>query len=190
MDVVAGVLYAILVLLLVIPILEPIDNFMIENSLSPYLTFGIGYLVCHFYPSLKQWSTARGDTSIIIGTVVGFSIGSYLNNEFGFLNRPNEPPLYDIHFPNAIGYILGIFRTILGLLMILATRQFFKSSLLKFLCYIHGLDYKDSESKKIKKIELPYYYLTYFAIGLIISFGAPFVFRMLKIERDYSYTEL
>ena len=71
------------------PILEPIDSFMLQNEYSPLITFISGYLVCYFYPSLKQWSTARGDTTIIIGSVVGFSIGSYLNNYLGYLNKPD-----------------------------------------------------------------------------------------------------
>ncbi len=180
-----------LVLVLVMPILEPIDTFMLENPMSPCIALTVGFLLCMFYPSLKQWSTARGDTTIIIGTVVGFSIGSYLNNYLGFLNRPDEPPLYDIHFPNALGYVLGVLRTILGLLVLFATRQIFKSSLLRIMCYLNGVSPADSaEIKKEKKIELPYYYFTYFAMGLNIAFTSPYLFRLLNIERDYSYTEL
>jgi hypothetical protein len=59
--VIAGVLYSVLILILVIPILEPIDTFIVQNEYSPLVVFVSGYLACHFYPSLKQWSTARGD---------------------------------------------------------------------------------------------------------------------------------
>jgi sphingosine-1-phosphate phosphatase 1 len=190
LDVIAGVLYSMLVLIMVMPILEPVDRFMLDNSFSPYIALTVGFLLCVFYPSLKQWSTARGDTTIIIGTVVGFSVGSYLNNNMGYIHRPDEPPLYDIHFPNAIGYIFGVLRTVMGLLILVATRQFFKSSLLKFMCYLHGLNSSDESAKKQKKIELPYYYITYFAIGLNVAFTSPYLFRLLNIERDYSYTEL
>lgn len=174
------------------PILEPIDKFMLENESSPFIALTVGFLLCIFYPSLenKQWSTARGDTTIIIGTVVGFSVGSYFNNNMGYLNRPDQPPLYEIHFPNAFGYFLGVIRTILGLLILLCTRQLFKSSLLKFICFLHGLNPNDSTAKKQKKVELPYNYFTYFAIGLNIAFTSPYLFRWLNIERDYSYTEL
>jgi sphingosine-1-phosphate phosphatase 1 len=190
LDVIAGTLYALLVLIIVMPILEPIDTFMIENNYSPYLTLIVGYALCHFYPSLKQWSTARGDTAIIIGSVVGFSVGAYLNNNFGFLNKPDEPPLYEIRFPNAIGYVFGVVRTILGLVILLAIRQIAKLSLFSFLCKINGLDPKSPDTKKEKKIELPYYYFSYFAIGVNVAFFSPYLFRLLNIERDYSYTEL
>lgn len=154
------------------------------------ITLTLGFSLCYYYPSLKKWSTARGDTTIIIGTVVGFSVGSFLNSRFGFLNRPDEPPLYDIHFPTAFGYILAVVRTVLGLLSLLATRQFFKSSVLRLLCFLNGMDSSDPACKQVKKIELPYYYITYFFIGLNTSFMSPFMFRLLNIERDYSFTEL
>lgn len=190
LDVIAGVLYSGLVLLMVMPFLEPIDNFILTHSLSPYTVLIVGFLLCKFYPSLKQWSTARGDTTIIIGTVVGFSIGSYLNYHLGFLNKPDDPPLYNIQFPNALGYLLGVVRTILGLLTLLMTRQVFKKYLLKFLCQLNGLDPADPACKQNIKIELPYNYLTYFAVGLNISFASPLLFRILYIARDYSFTEL
>lgn len=176
--------------MIMIPILEPIDHFILEYDISPFVVFTVGYLLCHFYPSVRQWSTARGDTVIIIGSVIGFSIGSYLNNKLGLLHKPDEPPLYDIHFPNAFGYFLGVLRTLLGLLLVLCTRQLFKNFLLKFLCFICKLDSKNPESKKQKKIELPYNYITYFALGVNIAFTIPFLFRLLTIERDYSFTEL
>ena len=163
---------------------------MLENPFSPIIALSLGFFLCHLYPSLKKWSTARGDTVIIIGTVVGFTVGSFLNNKLGLLAKPAEPPLYDIHFPNALGYFFGVIRTLLGLIVLLLIRQFFKSSLLRFLCHIHKLDYKDSRSKQQKKIELPYNYLTYFAVGLNIAFVSPYLFTVLGIQRDYSYTEL
>ena len=135
-------------------------------------------------------STARGDTTIIMGTVSGFAVSSYLNYHFGLLNKPAEPPLYDIRFPNAFGYVLGLVRTLIGLLSLLATRQLCKASLLRLLCAWNGLDPADPASKREKCIELPYNFFAYMAIGVNIAFGSPYLFRLLNIERDYSYTEL
>ncbi len=179
-----------IILTLVIPFLDSVDRFQLTNSAAPFIVFMIGLSLCHFYPSLKRWSTARGDTTIIIGVVVGFSIGSYLNYYSGFLIQPVLPPLYDIKYPNRIGYFLGIVRTILGMLTLLATRTLFKLVLLRIICFYHKLDYKDEKSKKEKKVELPYYYLTYIAIGFNITFTSPVTFRLLNIARDYTYTEL
>ena len=190
LDVIAGVLYSTLMLVLMLPFLEPLDKFIIHYDYSPLVSIIFGYLICYFYPSLKQWSTARGDTTIIIGSVVGFSIGSFINHYLGFIAKPSAPPLYDIRYPNTIGYFNGVLRTMLGLFILFVVRQFFKKTLLKFLCRLNGLKSTDPACKQNKSIELPYNYITYLAIGNTIAFGAPLVFRQLGINRDYSYTEL
>lgn len=187
LDVIAGVFYALFILALVIPFLDTIDRFQLTNPYSPFVTLSVGLLMCIFYPSIRQWSTARGDTSIIVGTVCGLTIGSFLNYYFGYLYKPDEPPLYDIIPPN---YLYVILRTILGLFIFALTRQFFKKFLLRFLCWLHNLDSQNPEAKRIKKIELPYYYITYLFIGLNITFTSPFFFRLFGIQRDYSFTEL
>lgn len=128
LDVIAGIIYSLLMLILVMPILEPVDKFMLENQLSPLLALIFGYSICYYYPSLKKWSTARGDTTIIIGTVVGFSIGSNLNYQLGFISKPDNPPIYDIRFPNQIGYIIGVLRTILGLFYYCSFVKYLKCS--------------------------------------------------------------
>lgn len=190
MDVIAGVIYSLLVLFLAIPVLEPLDTFMITTWYAPFVALVGGFVMCYCYPALKQWSTARGDTTIIIGTVVGFAVGAHLNNRLGLLERPAEPPLYDIHFPNAVGYVHAVLRTTLGILMFFACHFVLKRSLLKLICRLNGLDPRDPASKRTKVVELPYYYLSYFVIGTNIAFISPVVFRLLNIERDYSFTEL
>lgn len=187
---IAGVIYALLVLVIVIPFLEPIDTFLITSNYGPLVALTVGFAMCYYYPSLKQWSTARGDTTIITGTVVGFSVGAYLSHGLGLLARPAEPPLYDIQFPNALGYLHVLVRTPIGILMFFACRYILKRSLLRVICSLNGLDWRDPASKKLKAVELPYYYLSYFVLGVDIAFLSPVIFRLLNIERDYTYTEL
>jgi len=106
------------------------------------------------------------------------------------LSKPIEPPLYDIRYPDALGYLFGIIRTLIGLMLLFAVRVICKASLLRFICAYYGLDMKDPATRQEKAIELPYNYITYFAMGLNIAFIAPYIFRLLEIQRDYSYTEL
>jgi len=190
LDVIAGSLYSILILVIVLPFLDRIDHFQLTNPYAPYLLMALGLAVCYFYPSLRQWSTARGDTTIIISVVVGFSIGSRFGYLLGFVEKPDFPPLYDINFPTTLGYMLLILRTFIGLVMLVLTRHLNKEFLLRFLCWWHKLNPKDPEAKRQKKIELPYYYVTYLMIGINVAFTSPFVFRYFGIARDYTYTEL
>lgn len=166
---------------------EAIDQFVLNHSLSPILTFTLGILLIKCYPSVKQWSTARSDTTIIISSTFGLLSATTIMNSIGFLERPVLPPIYSIIAPN-----LGLccLRTLLGLVIVGVTRQVIKTAVLRWSCNYYGLDWKDPESKRQARIEMPYYYLTYFAIGFNIGFTCPLAFRALGINRDYSFTEL
>jgi len=191
LDVIAGVLYGVFVLLLTLPILEPIDNFIMNyEPASISILIPLGLLICYSYPKVKRWSTTRSDTSIVIGCVVGFSIGASLNNYIGLLNKPDKPPLYDIRYPDAFGWTVVVFRTILGMAILVANRQILKPVWKRILCAVFFQDREDIECLRKKRIEIPLSYLTYLILGFNVTFSSPYLFRMLNIERDYSYTEL
>lgn len=190
LDVTAGVLYALFMLIFVLPILEPIDNFIINHESAISILFPLGFLICYSYPKVKRWSTTRSDTAIVIGTVIGFSIGCSLNNYFGLLNKPDRPPLYDIRYPDALGIFAVFVRTVLGMILLIATRQFFKPFWKRILCTVFFQDPMKIESMRKKRIEIPLNYLTYMIVGFNVTFLSPYIFRLLNIERDYEYTEL
>jgi len=169
------------------PYINTIDNFQLNFTFSPLISFCLGVCLIKCYPSLKQWSTARSDTTVILGSTFGLLSATAIMNQIGFLEKPLTPPIYSIIPPNLI---LCVLRTIIGLLIIYATRQIVKTFVLRLTCIFYGLDWKNPEIKRLAKIEMPYYYLTYFAIGFNISFTCPLVFRAMGINRDYSYTEL
>jgi hypothetical protein len=152
--------------------------------------FPLGLLICYSYPTVKRWSTTRGDTAIVVGTVVGFSVGSALNNYIGLLHKPDKPPLYDIRYPDAIGFFEVVVRTVLGMLVLVTTRQVCKPFWRSVLCKVLFLDPNDVESMRKKRIEIPSNYMTYLVLGFNVTFTSPYVFRMLNIERDYENTEL
>jgi sphingosine-1-phosphate phosphatase 1 len=169
------------------PYVDAIDEFQLNHSYAPLLNFCLGILLIKCYPSLKQWSTARSDTTVILGSAFGLCSATTAMHQIGFLQRPLTPPIYSIIAPN-LG--LSLVRTILGMMFIYGTRQVVKTIVLRCACILYGLDWKNSESKRVAKVEMPYCFLTYYAIGFNISFTCPLLFRALGINRDYSYTEL
>jgi sphingosine-1-phosphate phosphatase 1 len=171
----------------VIPHVETIDNFQLNFTLSPIFHFCLGIILIKCYPSVKQWSTARSDTTVILGSTFGLLSATTIMNKLGLLERPLTPPIYAITPPD-LG--LCVLRTIIGLLIIYATRQIVKTIVLRSTCSVYGLDWKNPEVKRLAKVEMPYYYLTYFAIGFNIAFICPLAYRAVGINRDYSYTEL
>ena len=186
-DIVAGTIYALLLVYIMFPYVHAIDNFHLNFSWSPILNFCLGIILTKCYPSVKQWSTARSDTTVILGSAFGLCSATTAMHKIGFLKKPLTPPLYAIIAPD-LG--LCVIRTLLGMIFVYATRQVVKTVVLRCTCAYYGLDWKNPESKRLGKVELPYYYLTYFAIGFNISFTCPILFRALGINRDYSYTEL
>jgi sphingosine-1-phosphate phosphatase 1 len=169
------------------PYVDRIDNFQLNFSFSPILNFCIGVFLVKCYPSVKQWSTARSDTTVILGSAFGLCSATTAMHKIGLLQRPLTPPIYSIIAPNLW---LCLVRTILGMIFIVVTRKIVQTIVLRITCAIYGLDWKDPESKRLAKVEMPYYYLTYFFIGFNVSFTCPLLFRALGINRDYSYTEL
>lgn len=169
------------------PYVHIIDDFQLNFSFSPVLNFLLGILLIKCYPSIKQWSTARSDTTVILSSTFGLCSATTAMHQIGLLQQPLTPPIYAIVLPN-LG--LCIVRTFLGMLMIYVTRLVMKTIVLRATCAVYGLDWKNPESKRLAKVEMPYYYLTYFAIGFNVSFTCPLVFRAIGINRDYSYTEL
>ena len=164
-----------------------IDDFQLNFAFTPILNFCIGILLVKCYPSVKQWSTARSDTTVILGSTFGLGSATTAMHQIGLLQKPLTPPLYAIIPPNLW---LCVVRTIIGMVFVISTRHVVKTIVLRVTCAVYGLDWKNPENKRLAKVELPYYYFTYFAIGFIVSFICPIFFRAIGINRDYSYTEL
>ncbi|CAF2590285.1 unnamed protein product [Rotaria sp. Silwood2] len=187
LDIIGGTAYALFLIYIMFPYVNIIDNFQVNFTLAPLLNFCLGIFLMKCYPSVEEWSTARSDTTVILGSTFGLLSATTMMQKFGLLARPLTPPIYSITAPN-LGFC--VLRTITGLLIVYATRQIVKTIVLRVTSIIYGLDWRDPKIKRFAKVEMPYYYLTYFAIGFNIAFTCPLAFRAIGINRDYSYTEL
>ena len=149
------------------------------------LNFFLGILLIKCYPSLKQWSTARSDTTVILGSVFGFYSALTVLNQNDLLetllNRPTDA---------ALSSNLGLcaVRTFIGLLIVFTTRQIVKTVVLRLTCFAYALNWKDPQIKRLAEVEMPYYYFTYFAVGFNIALTCPFAFRALGIAPDFHQT--
>jgi hypothetical protein len=140
---------------------------------------------------VKVWNTSRRDTTIIVGTVVGFSIGSYISNWSGAMHKPATPPLYDIVLPsNSHEYLYILIRTLLGFTIVITVRNAFKFIIYQLTCLLYGYDATDPLVKQKKNVELSYCFLTYIAMGASLTYLTPIVFRYFNIDRNKSFTEL
>lgn len=122
------------------------------------------------------------DTFIITGTAVGFNVGSYCLLNYVLPSTNKFATFYTF---NKIEYSVMarlafiMVKTILALVLLALLRHVAKTSLNKLLCKYYRLDPNDLESKRSKRVELPTNFLTYFLIGLHISFISPFLLFQL-----------
>lgn len=184
-DIIGGAFYALLIIVLLFPHIDKIDNFQLTFPFSPVLNFLLGIFLIKCYPSLKQWSTARSDTTVILGSVFGFYSALTLMNQNDILETlltlPTDAAL-------SSSFSLCFLRTFIGLLIVFATRQIVKNVVLRTTCFVYKLDWKDSQIKRLAQVEMPYYYFTYFAVGFNIALTCPFVFQKLGIASDFHQT--
>lgn len=189
-DIIGGLVLVALLMLVIIPFSDELDNFLLTNPYSPLVTVAIMILLLSVYPNSRDWTPARGDTAVIMGTCAGFAIGSWLNYRLGVIRGPGLPPPYKILWPDYGVIGLALLRAIIGILCIVATRAFFKTITYAILCYLLRLDANDLRSRQKTIVEVPYKFITYTAIGFVITYIAPCVFRLLNIERVTMFTEV
>lgn len=183
------VLVAIL-MTVILPFSDMIDHYQLTDKFSPLVTLLLMLLLQIIYPKTQRWTPARGDTAVIMGTGAGFAFGSWLNYYFGIIRGPPLPPPYSIMWPGYKVFGLALLRAIIGILCIVATRAFFKSVTYAVLCFVMRADTRDLKSRQNLFIEIPSKLITYCAIGFVITYVAPFVFRLLYIERETMFTEV
>lgn len=186
----AGLVLSALMMLLLLPIIEALDTFLLINKYSPFLSIPLVIAMATFYPKSDHWSPARGDTCVIIGAGSGILFGSWLNYQLGIIRGPSLPRPFPILWPgfNLIG--LALLRACIGILCIVGVRALGKFATFSLVCYIHKLNPKDPETKIKPYVEIPVKLLTYFFMGISITYLAPKVFRLLYIERPTMFTEV
>lgn len=187
LDVIVGILLTVFIMVLFLPTADYVDWFCLTHPLSPLIVVSCTLLAAVMYPSLDRWSTARGDTTTVIGTNAGVMVGSWLNYYSGYLKPAVEGPPYEIIYPSFHDIGLSLLRTCIGILILLGTRAVVK------LTVFWGLKLNftiDDKSKESLKVEIPYKFLPYATMGFMAIFFCPIVFKILNIARITSYTEM
>jgi len=187
LDVIVGIALTILIMTLYLPFADLVDWFCLTNPISPVVVVGGTIFAAMMYPTLDRWSTARGDTTTVIGTNAGVMVGSWLNFHLGFLKPALEGPPYEIIYPSFHDIGLSLLRTCIGILILLATRAIVKLTVFWGLKLTFTINDKSKESLKV---EIPYKFLPYATMGFMAIFFCPIAFDILNIARITSYTEM
>lgn len=181
LDVLAGVLYSALILLVSLPTLDLIDRVVLHTSWAPVLVLGLPFVLALLSFRLDAWSTSRGDTAQILGSGAGVTLASHVNARLGFSRDSLSTSLT---LPNITSWSLLaiLLRMIIGVAVLVLTRAVMKMLTLACLCRIFpavGGDVR--QARQHMHIELPYRYIVYSTVGFNVLFLVPLLFSYLQL---------
>ncbi|KAK6307320.1 hypothetical protein J4Q44_G00224680 [Coregonus suidteri] len=184
LDVIAGFLYSLLILVVFQPALDLIDNFNLTYRYAPLIIISLHLGMGLFSFTLDTWSTSRGDTAQILGTGAGMALASHLNHYLGLMP---DPPLDQLPLsPPALSaalLVVAMLRMCLGVLVLLAIRALMKAITIPLACRISGIPSGDlRKARQHMEVELPYRYIVYSTVGFSTIFLVPQLFTFLQLS--------
>ncbi|KAL2716899.1 sphingosine-1-phosphate phosphatase 1-like isoform X1 [Vespula squamosa] len=197
LDIVAGLLLAITLMIPLIPLIDALDYYIVTNFWVLTLLILISIITVVFYPCSNKWTPTRGDTTMVVSVTAGVHAGTWLNYKAGLLSFSFLSLPYDIVWPSyrKLGYM--ILRTVIGFFSVIGTKAICKSLCYTIICAILKVDSNELmrsenylENKKKIFTDLVYKYLTCFIIGINTVFCLPNAFAVIGIERSIFHTEL
>lgn len=184
LDVIAGVLYSVLILLFFLPALDLIDGFNLTCRYAPLIivSFHLGLGLFSF--NLDTWSTSRGDTAQILGTGAGVALASHVNHLLGLMPDPT-PEQLPFAVPALSAGLVGVaaVRFFLGTLVLIATRALMKAVTIPLVCWAFGVPGADvRKARQHMEVELPYRYIVYGTVGFSVLFLVPLLFSYMQLS--------
>lgn len=184
LDVVAGFLYTIVILVVFCPLVDLIDNFNQTYRYAPLIIIGFHLVLGILSFTLDTWSTSRGDTAEILGSGAGIACGGHAAHNLGLLLDPPLPTLPLASPPLSVALIgKAVLRVVLGMAVVLMVRDVMKKVTIPLACKLFGVPCDDvRRARQHMEVELPYRYITYGMVGFSITFLVPYLFSFVGIS--------
>uniref|UniRef100_A0A8C6SBJ2 Sphingosine-1-phosphate phosphatase 1 n=1 Tax=Neogobius melanostomus TaxID=47308 RepID=A0A8C6SBJ2_9GOBI len=171
LDVLAGVLYSSLILLVSLPALDLTDLVVLHSSWAPLVVLGLPLFLAMLCFRLDAWSTSRGDTAQILGSGAGITLASHVNARLGISRDPLSASLA---LPNITAWLLlaVLLRMLIGVAVLVLTRAVMKAL---------TLSGDVRQARQNMHIELPYRYIVYSTVGFNVLFLVPLLFSYVQL---------
>ncbi|XP_043930327.1 sphingosine-1-phosphate phosphatase 1 [Protopterus annectens] len=184
LDVIVGVLYAVLILIVFHPALDFIDNFNLTYRYAPLIIISLHLSMGLFSFTLDTWSTSRGDTAQILGSGAGIACASHVNYRFGFMPDPTPDMLPFIPPSITLGLLAkSLLKFCIGVVIVVLTRAVMKKITIPLACKILHIPSDDlRKARQRMEVELPYRYITYGTVGFSSLFLVPRVLYALNLS--------
>ncbi|XP_041037040.1 sphingosine-1-phosphate phosphatase 2 isoform X4 [Carcharodon carcharias] len=181
LDVICGVLITAVLMALTYPFWNILDNFQLTSPLTPIVAIVMPFFMSYTYPALDHYSPTRGDTTIILGVASGCTVGFWMNYQYGRTYEPTGSLPFEIPSITLEVVSLAIARFLIGILVLVATRQVVKTLSLKVLYAWFDIAGHDMEARKRLEIEVPYKFATYSSIGFNATVIVPLLYQLLEL---------
>lgn len=184
LDVIAGFLYSLLILLLFLPALDTMDGFNLTCRYAPLIIISLPLGLGLFSFTLDTWSTSRSDTAQILGTGAGVALASHVNHLLGLMPDPT-PDQLPFTIPALSAGLVGaaLVRWFIGVLVLMATRALMKTVTIQLVCRLFRVPCDDvRKARQHMEVELPYRYIVYGTVGFNLLFLVPLLFSYLQLS--------
>ncbi|XP_078522102.1 sphingosine-1-phosphate phosphatase 2 [Lissotriton helveticus] len=179
LDVIVGALVSGGFVALTYPLWDIMDHILLETPFCPLLVTVVPFVMCYNYPKLDHYSPTRADTTIIMGVFTGSSIGFWMNHQ----HANDYGPFGSLPLSSSSFTMLAIVtvRFLVGLCVLILTRQVVKTISLHVLCFWYKASVTDPEARQQLEIEVPYKFVTYSSIGIAAIRAVPLVYHFFGI---------
>uniref|UniRef100_A0A8D2L587 Sphingosine-1-phosphate phosphatase 2 n=1 Tax=Varanus komodoensis TaxID=61221 RepID=A0A8D2L587_VARKO len=180
LDVIVGSLISVLLTALAYPTWDLIDHLILTSPLCPVFCFTVPLFLCYNYPKVDYYSPTRADTTTVLGAGAGATIGFWMNNHY-VSDALTEAPAYST--VSVTGkMLLMVAKFLVGIGVLLVTRQIIKNLALKSLCSWYKVSINDLKALQQVEIEVPYKFITYSSVALNATVLVPLLHNMLGLS--------
>ncbi|XP_025020826.1 sphingosine-1-phosphate phosphatase 2 [Python bivittatus] len=181
LDVIVGSLISLFLTAVACPTWDFVDHLMLTNPLCPAFCITVPLFLCYNYPKLDYYSPTRADTTTILGAAAGAIIGFWVNNRY-VSNASSEDITYSVSSNISEIILLVLAKFLVGIGVLMVTRQIAKTIACKSLCSWHKVSSSDVVAMQQIKIEVPYKFITYSSIGLSATVFVPLLYIFLGLN--------
>ena len=185
---IAGCMISFTAAAILLPFIKEIDWFIQTSPASPpvlvLLTIAFSTIL---YPAPEIGNNTRGDAVKIIATVTGCLLGQWGNYFNGMAVAVPPEAMFTIAMPSLKVAACAILRFMIGVITIILVKTVVQTITLKGVIAFFGLRKAD---KQLPKVQVPYRFITYMTLGVIISWTVPILHSKFGLGRPSVYQEV
>ncbi|XP_039198409.1 sphingosine-1-phosphate phosphatase 2 isoform X2 [Crotalus tigris] len=181
LDVIVGSLISLFLTAIACPTWDIVDHLMLTSPFCPAFCIIVPLFLCYNYPRLDYYSPTRADTTTILGASAGAIIGFWANNLY-VSNAASKDVPHSVSSITIEIILLVLAKFIVGIGLLMITRQIAKTVVRKSLCSWHKVSNSDAVGMRQIKIEVPYKFITYSSIGLSATMFVPLVYTFFGLN--------